>query len=165
MESWITIGVLYGVGVLLLVADFFLPSHGLLTVASLALLGYALYETFQVSEQAGLISLVCLLVGVPAVLGAAIRVWHRTWVGRRISPPNPVLSEEDRLPLQELEMCVGQIGRTVTPLRPVGMCLFGDQRVECVAESAMIGAGVEVEGIRLTDRTLVVRPAAKAGVV
>lgn len=165
MESWITIGVLYGVGVALLVADFFLPSHGLLTLASLAFLGYALYETFQVSEQAGLIALLCLLIGVPGVIGTTIKLWHRTWVGRRISPPNPVLTEEDRLPLKELEAFVGQVGRTVTPLRPVGMCLFQDRRVESVAEGAMIEAGVEVEGVGLKDRTLVVRPAIKAGVV
>jgi membrane-bound serine protease (ClpP class) len=86
-------------------------------------------------------------------------------VGKKISPPNPVLTEADRMPVEELEALIGRTGRSLTPLRPVGMCLFGDRRVECVAEVNMIGAGLEVEGIRLSDRTLVVRPAARTAVV
>ncbi len=165
MEHWIMIGVLFAVGVILLLADFFLPTHGLLTLASFAVLGFALYETFGMSQAAGLTALVLLLVGIPAILATAVKYWHRTWVGRRISPPNPVLTEADRLPADELASFVGQTGRSLTLLRPVGMCLFGDKRIECVAETTMIGAGVEVEGVRLSDRTLVVRPAAKTGVV
>lgn len=158
MDSWLTIGVLYGLGLLLLLADFFLPSHGLLTLFSLGMLGVALYGTFQISQGAGLVAMGLLIVIVPTMLAAAVRCWHRTWVGRKISPPNPVLTAADRLPVQELEGFVGRTGRSLTPLRPVGMCLFGDARVECLAEVSMIEAGVEVEGMRLADRTLVVRP-------
>ncbi|HOB75191.1 MAG TPA: NfeD family protein [Phycisphaerae bacterium] len=163
MENWLIIGILYGAGLFLLLADFFLPSHGLLTLASFAVLGFALYSTFQISEQAGLTTLGLLAVGVPTMLVMAIRRWHRTWVGRRISPPNPVLTEEDRLPAKDLERLIGRMGRSLTPLRPVGMCLFDDQRVECVSEAGMIAANVEVEGIRLSDRTLVVRPVLPRG--
>lgn len=165
MDSWVTIGVLYGVGLLLLLADFFLPSHGLLTLASFAMLGVALYGTFNLNQGAGLVALALLLVCIPTMLAVAVRYWHRTWVGRKISPPNPVLTEADRLPVDGLAAFVGRNGRSLTPLRPVGMCLFGDRRVECVAETKMIGAGVEVEGVRLSDRTLVVRPAVRTGLV
>lgn len=165
MDNWIMIGVLFGVGMILLLADFFLPTHGLLTLASFGVLGFALYETFNLNRGAGLVALVLLLVGMPSILSVAVRVWPRTWMGRRISPPNPVLTEADRLPAEELGSFVGRTGRSLTPLRPVGMCLFNDKRVECVAETTMIAAGVEVEGIRLTDRTLVVRPASKTGAV
>jgi membrane-bound serine protease (ClpP class) len=165
MDSWITLTVLYGAGVLLLMADFILPSHGVLTLASFAMLGYALYLTFNISQQAGLVALLLLLAGVPAILAMGVRIWPRTWVGRRVSPPNPVLSEADRLPAAELEALIGRTGRSLTPLRPVGMCLFRDRRVECMAEGNMIGAGVEVEVIRRADRTLVVRPVPESGLI
>ncbi|GMV98145.1 MAG: hypothetical protein HRF43_17945 [Phycisphaerae bacterium] len=160
MDNWIAISVVFAVGVLLLLADFFLPSHGILTVASLAVLGYGLYRTFLVSQEAGLAALAALLVGVPTVLYIAVKNWHRTRVGRLISPPNPVLTPEDRLPVAEMERMIGRVGRTLTPLRPVGTCVFDDRRVECVSEQGVIAAAVEVEAIRLADRTLVVRPAA-----
>jgi membrane-bound ClpP family serine protease len=165
MDNWVTIGVLYGVGMLLLLADFFLPSHGLLTLASFAMLGVALYGTFHLNQGAGLVALGLLIVAIPTMLATAVRYWHRTWVGKKISPPNPVLTEADRLPVEDLDALIGRTGRSLTPLRPVGMCLFGDKRVECVAEVNMIPAGIEVEGLRLADRTLVVRPAARTGVV
>jgi membrane-bound ClpP family serine protease len=161
MDSWVTIGVLYGVGLLLLLADFFLPSHGILTLTSLAMLGVALYGTFQLNQGAGLVSLVLLIVCIPTMLALAVRYWPHTWLGKKIAPANPVLTEADRLPVEDLESLIGRTGRSLSPLRPVGMCSFGDRRVECAAETSLIGAGVEVEGVRLSDRTLVVRPTAR----
>jgi membrane-bound ClpP family serine protease len=149
---------LYAMGLLLLLADFFLPSHGVLTAASFALLGYALYLTFQVSQRAGVIALVALAVVVPIMIAVAVKQWHRTPIGRRISPPNPVLTESDRMPVEDLQRLVGTVGRTLTPLRPVGTCLFDGRRIECVAEYGMIAAHVEVRGLRLSDRSLAVRP-------
>ena len=161
MPDVTVIAILYGVGVLLLVGDLFLPSHGVLTLASFGMLGYALYLTFQISGRAGAIGSVVLATGVPTVLVYAVKVWHRTPIGRLISPPNPVLTEADRLPLADLKALIGTTGRSVTLLRPVGTCLFDGQRVECVAEQGMITAHTPVEAVRLSDRTLVVRAVQK----
>lgn len=38
----------------------------------------------------------------------------------------------------ELSGLVGRTGRTLTPMRPVGMCEFNGQRVECVAENGYL---------------------------
>src|SRR5262245_9594904 len=130
-----TIAILYAVGLVLLLGDFFLPSHGVLTLASLGLLGYALYLTFEQSEKVGFLSLVGLVFVVPAMLVFAVKTWHRTPIGRRISPPNPVLGEADRLPIEDLRSVLGTSGRSLTPLRPVGVCEFENRRVECAAES------------------------------
>jgi membrane-bound ClpP family serine protease len=81
-------------------------------------------------------------------------------MGRYISPPNPVLGEKDRMPVAELEQFVGRVGRTLTPLRPVGTCEFEGRRVECLAEYGMIERNVRVEGVRLVDRSLSVKPTA-----
>jgi membrane-bound serine protease (ClpP class) len=159
MENWLPITLLYLAGIVLLVADIFLPSHAVLSVAALGVLSYALYLTYQISENAAIGAFAGLLVVVPTILYIAVRTWHRTPIGRKISPPNPVLSEEDRLPRAELEALIGTEGRTQTPLRPVGTCLFDGRRVEAVAEHGMIAANVPVEAVRLSDRTLVVRPA------
>jgi membrane-bound ClpP family serine protease len=149
---------LYAVGILLLLADFFLPSHGVLTIASFGLLGYALYLTFQVGQREGLIALVALAVFIPASIVFAVKHWHRTPIGRKISPPNPILTASDRMPVEQLQQFIGAEGRTITPLRPVGICLFDGQRIECVAELGMIDTNVQVRGFRLVDRTLAVRP-------
>jgi membrane-bound serine protease (ClpP class) len=158
MQDWLGISLLYLVGILFLVAELFLPSYGALTVFSLGLLGYALYLTFGMSQEAGLVALFSLLIIVPSLILLMVKTWYRTAVGRRISPPNPSLTAQDRMPIEDLQGLVGSKGRTVTMLRPVGLCMFNGRRVESSAEYGMIAANVPVECVRLADRTLVVRP-------
>ena len=158
MSDWITIALLYLVGMALLIIELFLPAHGLLGVIGVGVLGFALYETYVRSEMAGLIGLGAVAILLPVGLVISVKYWHRTPVGRRISPPNPVLTEHDRMPVEDLRKLVGTRGITVTLLRPVGMCLFNGRRLECTSEQGIIETGVEVEAIRLVDRTLSVRP-------
>jgi len=157
MTQWMQIIGLFLIGMVLVVADLFLPSHFVLSLTALGVFGYTLYKTFQISVAAGWIFSAILAVSLPALLVAFLRIWPRTWLGRRVLAPNPVLTDKDRLPVSDLQRLIGCVGRSLSPLRPVGMCLFDGQRVECVAETGMLEPNVTVEGIRLTDRTLVVR--------
>jgi len=155
---------LYAVGIALLVAEIFLPSHALLSLAGVAFLGWAVYRTFVMSEPAGYVAIVALAILLPTATVLAVRHWHRTPIGRRISPPNPVLTEEDigaRVDL--LRPLVGQVGTTLTPLRPVGECRFGDRKLECVAESGMIARGVPVRAVGIVNMSLAVRPLEEGG--
>lgn len=158
MPDWLGIVLLYVVGSVILISELFLPAHGLLGLVGLGILGYGVYQTFLVSAGAGLAGLIALAIMLPAGLIIAVRNWHRTSIGRRISPPNPQLTDADRMPIEGLEGLVGRIGRSVTLLRPVGTCVFDGERVECTAEHGMIHKGVVVEAVRLIDRTISVRP-------
>ena len=159
--DWLGISMLYLLALILLLGDIFLPSHGILTIASLIFWALALFMTFRLDTTAGYAATLAVMVLVPAILVVTVKNWHRTPVGRRISPPNPVLTEADRMPVEQLERMIGTVGRTVTPLRPVGTAVFDGQRVECCAEYGMLPANAAVEGVRLSDRTLVVRPLAE----
>jgi membrane-bound serine protease (ClpP class) len=162
MDPTLSLVILYAVGIAMLVAEIFLPSHAVLTVCGLGLLGWAVYHTFQLSEFAGYFSLVLLAIILPTMMIIAVRTWHQTPIGRRISPPNPVLTQEDAGARPDLlEPFVGQIGTTLTPLRPVGKCRFGDRKIECVSESEMIGRGVTVQAIGIVNMSLAVRPVEK----
>ncbi|HOA74997.1 MAG TPA: NfeD family protein [Phycisphaerae bacterium] len=158
MDHWVKIVILYSLGVAVLAADLFLPSQGILTAIGLGLFGYGVYEAFQIGTMVGVIHVAVLTVALPAAFILGVRVWHRTPIGRRISPPNPTLTAEDRLPVSDLQKLLGTSGRAVTILRPVGTCEFNGRRVECKAESGLIEAGTEVQAVRLSDRTVVVRP-------
>lgn len=158
MPDWLGLLLLYGIGSALLIVELFLPAHGMLGVIGFGVLLFALYRTFQISETAGLVSLVILAVVLPTGLYVSIKNWHRTPIGRRISPPNPELKAEDRMPVANTERFIGKLGRSITPLRPVGTCMFDGKKVECVAEHGMIETNVEVEGVELVDRSLSVRP-------
>lgn len=158
MTDWLGIGTLYLVGCALLIIELFLPAHGLLGLIGLAMLGYGLYETYMQSELVGLISMVILAILLPTGLVLSVKHWHKTPVGRRISPPNPNLTAEDRMPVEQMKAMIGSKGKSLTLLRPVGTCEFNGKRVECTAEYGMIEKNVEVEAVRIKDRTISVRP-------
>jgi membrane-bound ClpP family serine protease len=157
MPDWLGIVLLYLIGTAILVAEIFIPSHGVLSLVAIGILGFAVYETFLISGVLGLISLSALVILIPTSVLFVVKTWHRTPIGKRICPPNPQLGEKDRMPVENLKAVIGQRGRTVTLLRPVGTCDFQGRRLECKAEQGVIQKDVEVEAIGLTDRTLVVR--------
>ena len=103
-------------------------------------------------------AILVVIIVLPIGLIISVKNWHRTPVGRRVSPPNPSLTAADRMPVDHMNQYVGRTGRTLTPLRPVGMCEFDGKRIECMADFGMIERGVQVEGIRVVDRTLCVHP-------
>ena len=162
MDEWLKIAILYGIGAVVLGVEMFVPSQGVLFVLGMGLFGWGLYEAFAISFNAGVATTVALMIVLPTAFVIAVRNWHRTPIGRRISPPNPKLTEADRLPTSDLEALLGQTGRTITMLRPVGICDFAGRRVESSSEAGLIAAGVQVQAVRLSDRTVVVRPATPA---
>jgi membrane-bound serine protease (ClpP class) len=52
---------------------------------------------------------------------------------------------------------LGAEGVVLTPLRPVGMCDFSGQRIECVAESGYVNKGKKVRVIDVESTQLTVR--------
>ncbi len=151
---------LYAVGLIFLVAEIFLPSQGVLTVAGLGFLGTAVYKTFNTyGEQAGLFAILGCMVLLPALAYVAVKYWRQTPIGRKIVPPNPVLTNADiGVPVEKLSELIGKTGTTATPLRPVGICEFDGQRISCVAQFGSVEAGVPVVGVKLQSGNLAVRP-------
>jgi len=159
MESTGFIVVLYFAGLLLLVAELVLPSHGLLTLASLTCFGFAIYRTFEINTTVGTVGLIGALLLVPTVLLAGIKYVDKLPLGNRLAPPNPDSTRASGMvDHDDYALLVGRMGKAITPLRPVGFCEFDGQRVSCVAEAGIIDAGIEVVGVEVRLSNLSVRP-------
>ena len=149
--------VLFGVGALLLVSEIFLPSHGILTVGGLGFLAAAIYKTFAYGETAGVIAIALTAVAVPTLGVVAVKNWYRTPFGKRLAPPNPVLTAADTsVPIEEFKPLIGTVGKSVSPLRPVGICEFNGRRVPCVVEVGMLDSGTAVEAVGIRGAQLLV---------
>lgn len=151
--------ILYLAGVLVLVTEIFLPSHGILTLVGVGLLAGGAYQTFQFGEVAGVASLIGVFVFLIAFAATAVKFWPNTWVGRRMAPPNPVMTSEDTGNIDALlEPLLGSEGVALTTLRPVGTCEFDGRRLPCVAEYGMIERGTSVTAVRIHGRGFAVAP-------
>ncbi len=158
MSEVAIIALLFGAGALVLIAELFIPSHGLLTFVGIGLLIAGIVQTFRFGgEKAGTISILACLVALPAFAVAAVKIWPKTWVGRRVAPPNPVATVRDTsVPVEEISRYIGRTGKVVSSLRPVGICEFDGRRVSCIAEFGMLEAGAVVEGVRAVGGQLAV---------
>lgn len=155
MSMLLTLGiVLMAAGLLLLLADLFIPSGGILMLLALGSMGVGVTLLFRHSTTAGLIALATLFVALPVIVGLLIKFWPHTPIARMAHAPQ----EEDALPMhQELQHLKGRHGRTLTALKPAGMVDFDGRRVDSLTEGMMIEAGRRVRCVEVRGGTVVVR--------
>lgn len=140
------------IGVAAVIAEFILPSMGLLTVVALGLFGFSLYLVFsQVSPSAGFIFVAVDVCLIPILIIIGVKVLARSPVTLRTS-----LESKDGTRSQppEWEKLVGVSGTAVTDLHPSGTALLAGKRFNVVSrgdyipkESTVIV--VSVEGNRI----------------
>lgn len=159
MPELSTIALLFLAGTLVLILEIFIPSYGVLCVVGVGLLIAAIVKTFAYGgDTAGIIAIIACCIFLPTMAYVSVKYWRQTPIGRRIVPPNPVLTEADLASLTKLNALIGQTGKAVSPLRPVGICTFEGKRLSCVAEVGAVDAGVYVVAMGIKNGNLTVRP-------
>jgi len=159
MGWWLVFAIfLYFACAVLIIAEVFVPSGGLISICALACLisGAAIF--FHHSTAAGWIGVGIAAVMIPAVLIIAYKIFPKTRFGKSVTLTPPTRQQGDAIPdTTELQKLLGEVGVVLTPLRPVGMCDFAGQRVECVAESGYVDKGKKVKIIDVESTQLTVR--------
>jgi membrane-bound ClpP family serine protease len=159
MGWWLAFAIfLYFACAALILAEVFVPSGGLLGVCALVCLigGVAIF--FRHSIAAGWAGIGVAIVMIPSIIAVAYKIFPKTRFGKSVilSPPERKLG--DAIPdTPELKGLLGAVGVVLTPLRPVGMCDFSGQRVECVAESGYVDKDKKVKVIDVESTKVTVR--------
>lgn len=160
--TYLTLGIfLIGLGFLLLLAEAFLPAHGVLGVAGLAGIAGGIVLLFEYDRDAGLSGLLGVTVAVPAAIGLLLYLWPRTPMGRKLlrHAPSQDLTLADAEFCKKLDQLRGCYGKTVSTLKPSGVVVFDGQRVDSISEGMMIEPGRLVRCIDVQAGKVVVRPA------
>jgi membrane-bound ClpP family serine protease len=144
---------LLAIGVVLLVAELFLPTHGLLGITGGVAVLCAVFVTSRQNAWAGLGLLLALAAVTPFAWAGAMKVWPRTPLGRRMVLP-PVAGDAPAAGVR-----VGQSGVTVSELRPMGWCEFEGVRVEAMSEHGIVEPGKSVTVVALVNSRPTVRVA------
>lgn len=159
MESYLAVSLLLiGIGVVLLIGEFFLPS-GLMVVAAITLFAIAVAVIwYWGTTQEAIIASIGLAVGLPAVFAGLFKAWGRFSLKSGLDADAAGGTLTAAMPeLSELEQLKGKYGRTVTPMRPSGSVEIDGRRVDALSEGVMLDAGVwvrcvDVKGSRVTVR-------------
>ena len=159
MVWWLIFAVfLYFACAVLIVAEVFVPSGGLISICALACVVGGIVLFFQYSVTAGWIGIGIAAIMIPSVLVIAYRIFPKTRFGKSVTLTPPERRQGDAIPdTDKLKDLLGAEGVVLTPLRPVGMCGFSGRRVECVAESGYVDKGKKVKVINVESTQLTVR--------
>ena len=159
MDWWLVFAVfLYFACAALIVAEVFVPSGGLISICALVCLIGGVVIFFRHSATAGWVGVVIALIMIPTVLVIAYKIFPETRFGKSVTLTPPKRQQGDAVPdTAELKELLGAVGVVLTPLRPVGICDFSGQRVECVAESGYVDKGNKVKVIDVESTQLTVR--------
>jgi len=159
MNWWLVFAVfLYFASALLIVAEVFVPSGGIISICSLACLVGGVAIFFYHSTKAGWVGAAIAVVMIPVVLVMAYKIFPKTKFGKTVTLTPPQREHGDAIPdSEQLQKLLGAEGVVLTPLRPVGMCDFAGRKVECVAERGYVNKEKKVKVIDVEHRRVTVR--------
>lgn len=143
------------IGFLLLFAEILIiPGVGVAGILGLlSLVGSCVYAFWELGNVTGAIVTSCVVV---ALVGLTIYVLRaKTW--KRVSLNTNI----DSKAITEIAVNVGDEGRTVTRLAPMGQAVFGGEPMEVKAFEGMINPNVDVVVVMIEDNKIYVKPKVK----
>ena len=159
--SYLSIAIILAVlGLVLFLAEYFLPTGGILIVCgflvSAAAVAVVATNTEDYRETVAAIVILCIGEPIFAIAGMSL-------AGKRMALKATAEAEAAGVPSgeDEGETLVGRFGKTVTPLRPSGAAEFDGRRVDVVSEGMPVDVGVWVKCIEVKGARTVVRPIPK----
>ncbi|GAB4136000.1 MAG: hypothetical protein Tsb009_02830 [Planctomycetaceae bacterium] len=154
------------VGLVLLVAEIFIPSGGMILISALVCLAGSVWCAWKAWADTPVYwwtYLATVVVAIPASLWAMLTIFPRTSMGKRVllEPPSPEEVSGYTDDYERLKSMVDKTGRTATLLNPGGIVLIDGERIHCESEGMLIEPGVDVIVTRVKGNDLVVRPYTK----
>ncbi len=151
---------LAGLFALFFVLEFLLPSGGILGVLATVCLISSITLAFTHSTTTGLTFIVGGLALTPLLFGWMVRLWPKTFIGRRILNLAPAESGSQANPpiSPQADSLVGRVGVAVTDMLPSGLIRIADRRYDAVSLGVAIDRGTAVEVCRVSGRIIQVRP-------
>jgi membrane-bound serine protease (ClpP class) len=155
--------VLIAVGFLLLAAELFIPSGGVIFVLAVAAITGGVVMTFYYDVSVGTVTMIGVFIALPVLGSILLHYWPKTRLGKRFFLTAPLEEETPAAAplLQELEPLRGRIGRALSALRPSGVVDFDGQRVDVITEGMMVEPGQWVRCIDVKAGKVIVRPVEK----
>ncbi len=150
--------------VILFVLEVFVPTGGAAGLLGTAATAAFVILLFMHDTTYGLAAAIVVIMCIPVVLYLIVRFWPDTPIGRMMtlrSEPRHSPADHGDAGIEATEEAettlVGKRGRSVTPLRPVGVCVIDGRRRDCISESGTIPAEVEVEVVSADGMQVKVR--------
>jgi membrane-bound serine protease (ClpP class) len=148
--------ILFCIGVLLVMAEFFLPGAIAGFLGVIAIIGSLLMagENVMYTAISICIALLITIIGMilmVKVFGKRMKLFKKIVLSDSVNTESGYVSNINRIDL------LGLVGRTISPLRPAGTIDINGERLDVVTEGGYVDKGVDVRVIKVEGARIVVR--------
>ncbi len=144
-------------GVLLLIAEMFMPGFGIAGGSGLVLLIIGIVMTARTPFEAMAMVLLLILL-VALMLFLILHSAKKGKLAKKLILWSSAKHEEGFSTSEDLSQMIGREGTTLTVLRPAGSADFGGRRLDVVSDGTYIEKGVKVKITGVEGRRIVVQP-------
>lgn len=142
-------------GVIVIIAEIFIPSGGLLALVATGLIGYSLFIVFNdISTMAGTWFVLADLFMIPVLVAVGLKILANSPATLResLSRDRGVVSQAP-----EIAHFMGFAGRSLTVLHPGGIAMIDGQRVDVVSRGEYIEKDRNLVVVEVTGNQIIVR--------
>ena len=142
-------------GIIIILAEFILPSGGILSLTAAAVFGYSLFYVFKnVSTDIGFLFLVFDIILIPVLVLIGIKILARSPLAlkKSLSKQEGVTSQDS-----ELQALVGKTGTVINDLRPAGKAIIDNKRLDVVSEGDYIDKDATIVVTSVDGNRIVVK--------
>lgn len=159
MEWYLSVALLLAlVGAVLIAAEFFVPTGGILVVAAVAVFAAAVGLIFLYGETLeGLLAVIALCLGLPIAGWLLFTAYRRLALDPKLTNTDAADAVADELGIGGLNELVNSFGKTLSPMRPAGIVELDGRRIDAVTEGRMLEADTPVRCIGIRGTVVVVR--------
>lgn len=152
---------LFGLGLLMIVAEVLIPSMGIIGLgAALCILG-ALGWAFQMDTDLGMRLLAAATLLVPTAIMLALKLLPKSPLTKKLMARGFSFDDGQAVDRRDLGL-EGATGVVEATLRPAGTARIGDRRVDVISRGEMIEAGTSVKVVEVLGNRVVVARDAEA---
>jgi len=154
MNTYILPVLLQIIGLMVIIAEIFIPSLGLLTLAALGVFFYSLYLVFTtISTNVGMVFVGIDVILVPILVVAGMKILAKSPLALKSE-----LSRKDGVVSQALglEKYMNMTGEAVTDMRPAGTAVINDERLDVVTDGEYIENSTPIVVTGVTGNQIIV---------
>ncbi|MBC8202127.1 MAG: hypothetical protein H8E86_08780 [Planctomycetes bacterium] len=156
-----------GIALVLFFVEVFVPSGGIIALVGALAVIASLVAFFIHDLNTGLVATGIYIIFGPILAWIAFKIWASSPLAKRMILGGVVQEDPEEAmqisnarqeeQIATLQLLVGQVGETITVLRPIGVVQIDGQRVDAMAETGSIEANTPIKVVSVYDNQIKVR--------